>query len=185
MIVSDCAGASARTTSTTTPRHFDTLLNAGQVLLRQGNTSAAQQLFEQAIDQQPRSAVARYDLGVLFAQEAKNSEALEEYGRALARDPHYVPALYNEATIVSGKTPLKAMKLYRQVIRLQPDSATALLNLGLLELVAPHEQFLGIVDLRHALKLDPTLASHIPASVAAQVESPPHPKAPVPKVSTP
>jgi Tfp pilus assembly protein PilF len=179
MTVCSCAGASAPAQSSTAHR-FDALLGSGRLLLQQGNTNGARQLFEQAVEMEPRSAIARYDLGVLFAQEGRNSQALTEYRLALARDPHYVPALYNEATIVSPKTPFKAMALYRKVIRLQPDSATALLNLGLLEVAAPHEEILGIVDLRHALKLEPALASSIPASVRSQVESQGHATVPSP-----
>ena len=161
------------------------MLGAGRTLLQDGNTNGAKQLFEQAAQKEPRNPAPRYDLGVLYAQEGKGTKALDEYHAALALNSHYVPALYNEAIIMSAKTPFKAMKLYREIVRLQPNAPTALLNLGLLELAAPHEQFLAVVDLRHAYQLDPALASHIPQSVQTQVESPPKVNVPPAKGSVP
>ncbi len=156
--------------------------------MRQGNASGAKQLFEQAVGIEPKSAVARYDVGVVDQAEGEAKQALDAYRQAVSRDPRFPPALYNEATVLSATAPLRAMALYRKVIVLQPDSPTALLNLGLLELGFKSMQILAITDLRHAIRLEPSLQSSIPPSVQAEMAAKPKvtvPKVTVPKVTVP
>jgi tetratricopeptide (TPR) repeat protein len=79
--------------------------------------------------------------------------------------------LYNEAVALSGTDRAQAISLYQEVISLQPDSPTALLNLGLLDF-GTGRRSQGKVLLRRAVKLEPSLESKIPASIHAEVAAP-------------
>src|SRR5205085_5791540 len=108
-------------------------VGAGVQLLRSGNIGAAEQLFQQAIAKRPNDPVGYYDLGVAYQQQGQVRRARRAYRLAINRNPHYVPALFNEAVLISGYDKPTAIFLYRQVISIKPDSPSALLNLGLLE----------------------------------------------------
>lgn len=146
----------------------NTLLAAGIKLQQEGNANAARQLFEQVLDKQPSNFYAHYNLGVLDQQAKDTASALREYGAALAINPNYVPALFNQATIVAVNDPTAAIETYRRVIALQPHAPTAYLNLGLLE--ATHgEMAQGIKDLNTALHQDPSLGPQVPPALLKKV----------------
>jgi tetratricopeptide (TPR) repeat protein len=128
-------------------------------------------LFQQAIQADPRNPIGYYNLGVVDQTERDVGAALREYRLAVEADPRYVPALYNEAVALSGTDRAQAISLYQQVISLQPDSPTALLNLGLLDFGTGRPSQ-GKVLLRRAVKLEPSLESKIPASIHAEVAAP-------------
>jgi Tfp pilus assembly protein PilF len=163
--VGACGSSHGSTSSPTSrPASFETLIAAGTLLLRQGNTNAAQQLFQQATEKNPDNAIGYYDMGVAYQQGGRTTQALQSYREAVGHDSRYVPALYNEATIVTTTDAAQAMVLYRRVIAIQPDAPTALLNLGLLEATA-NQTKQAIADLRQAIKLEPSLASRVPVSL--------------------
>lgn len=163
-----CGGSSKPTTSTGSA-DYGTLVGAGVTLLRQGNPGAAEQLFRQAIPKRPRNPVGYYDLGVAYERAGDARDAVIEYEHALRVDARYAPALFNQAVIIAPRNPPTAMFLYRRVIHLQPDSATAYLNLGLLEIGTRALHRRGVRDLTRAVHLDPALRSRVPASLRAQL----------------
>ncbi len=162
------SGHGSASSPTSSPASFETLIDAGRLLLQQGNTNAAQQLFEQAINRSPDMPVGYYDLGVVYQQEGQTAQALQSYRQAVGDNHSYVPALYNEAVIVTDSNASQAMALYRKIIAIQPDAPTALLNLGLLEATA-NQTADAVSDVRQAVKLEPSLASRVPASLKAKV----------------
>jgi tetratricopeptide (TPR) repeat protein len=163
-LLSACSGASNGAANAKPA----TLLAAGIAAERQGNANAARQLFQQVLDKDSGNVFAHYNLGVLAQQRKDIQTALTEYGKALASNPNYVPALYNQATIYATTDASLAMATYRQVIQLQPHAPTAYLNLGLLEAAAGlHGK--AVADLTKALRQDPTLAQGIPHKLLADV----------------
>jgi Tfp pilus assembly protein PilF len=171
--LSACSGsgrASGDSATTTPADYFQTLIHAGMHLLRQGNSSAAEQLFQQAIRRDPDSPVGYYDLGVVYQEQGQSSQALHQYKLAIHANPRYISALYNGAVIIAGQNPQQAMSLYRRIVAIQPDSPTALLNLGLLE-AKTNDDTRAVGDLREAVKLDPGLSSKVPTPLRAQVHS--------------
>ena len=154
----------------TTTASYATLVGAGASLLARGDTNAAAQLFHQAIAKDPTLAVAYYDLGVVDQQLGDRPSALHQYDLALVRDRSYTPALYNEAVLYAAHDAPLAIFYYRQVIRLKPDSPTALLNLGLLENLKKPTRPLAVRDLRRALALDPALGKQLPDAVLSEVQ---------------
>jgi tetratricopeptide (TPR) repeat protein len=169
--VGACSSGHGSTSSpTSSPASFETLINAGRLLQGQGNTNAAQQLFQQAINRNPDNPIGYYDLGVIYQQEGQTAQALQSYRQATGDDRSYVPALYNEAIIVTNSNASQAMVLYRRIIAVQPDAPTALLNLGLLE-ATDNQTADAVSDLRQAVKLESSLAARVPASLKAKVSA--------------
>jgi Tfp pilus assembly protein PilF len=161
--------ASSTSSSIVTAASFDKLIGAGITLLGEGNVDGAFKLFRRAVASDPASPLGYYNLGVVYQKEDDPAQAVDEYDNALVEDPSYVPAIYNKAVIYGSAQPQQAMNLYRRVLALQPHSPTALLNLGLLEVVTNGMEQQGIIDLRHAVVLDPSLRAHIPPFLRARV----------------
>src|ERR1700722_18395327 len=87
---------------------FSVDIGAGQAVFNRGNFNAAQQLFQRALQLQPSSPLAHYDLGTTYGAEGQTDSALEQYALALRSDPNYWPALYNQATIEAVHDPALA-----------------------------------------------------------------------------
>jgi tetratricopeptide (TPR) repeat protein len=171
--LSGCSGSghpSGDSATTSPARYSRTLIAAGVLLLRQGNSNAAEQLFQQAIRREPSSPAGHYNLGVVYEEQGQSSQALRQYQLAIRANPRFVSALYNEAVVIASRNPQQAISLYHRVIAIQPDSPSAFFNLGLLEVKA-NDGSQAIKDLRQAVRLYPGLASKIPAPLRAQVRS--------------
>lgn len=152
-----------------------TTLAAGSAALHQRNFPAAEQLFMQVIRRQPRQVAGYYDLGLAYQAQHDYRDALRSYAKAQAVNGRFVPAIYNRAVLCSQSDPGLAMFLYRVVISIQPDSPTAYLNLGLLEAQQnPKQPDLAEDLLTKAMRLEPSLASRIPASLRASLAKADH-----------
>jgi tetratricopeptide (TPR) repeat protein len=166
--VAACGGG-----STQAPRQpVSTLLAAGSAALRQGDYTAAEQLFTQAVTRDPKQVAGYYDLGVTYQDEHNDRDALKAYAKAQALDPRFVPVIYNRAVLYSANDPQLAIFLYRKAISLQRDSPSAYLNLGLLEATqGPQLRRQAEKDLAMAVQLAPSLAGRIPGPLRAGLPS--------------
>jgi Flp pilus assembly protein TadD len=105
----------------------------GNVFLASGDLQRAAQEFREASRLNPKSAGARYNLGLVFARLSNSQRARHEFQEALLLDPKFAPA-YN-ALGVSYKRAgqfSKADAAFEQAIRLNPQYAEAKNNLGTL-----------------------------------------------------
>lgn len=168
-----CAVAACGSSSTSLPRaSIATTLAAGQAALSQRDYWAAQQLFLQVVKRDPRNVAAYYNLGVAYQDQHDVRDALRAYAHAQALDQNFVPVIFNRAVLYARTDPQLAMFLYRKAISLQHDSPTAYLNLGLLEAAqGPQLRKLAESDLAMAVKLEPSLSSHIPSSLRADLST--------------
>jgi tetratricopeptide (TPR) repeat protein len=137
------------------------LIGAGVAAQRQGHVQDAIALFAQALERNPRSAVAHFDRGVVEQRIGRSGAALTDYDAAISISPNYVAALYNEATMYGGVDPARAIVLYQQVTRLQPTDAAAWLNLGLLQ-VQLHQRAAATISLATALHNDASFLTRVP-----------------------
>jgi Tfp pilus assembly protein PilF len=160
-----CGGGSKNaSTSTSTPKvSFSVLIGAGRDLLRQGNTSGAEQLFARAVARQQNNPVGHYDLGVVLQRLGDDRGALRQYRLAVAHDSRYTPALYNEAVLIAPRDPALAIYYYRRIVAIKPNASTAFLNLGLLQAATGWPRKTVLTSLRRAVSLDPRLRANIPA----------------------
>jgi Flp pilus assembly protein TadD len=139
--------------------------------LSQGLSAKAAGHSQQAIDDfnaaaaaNPTDPIPYYDLGVMYQQVENNqTQAANEYNKALLADATYKPALYNLAILDTTTNPPVAINLYDQLLRMNPNDANVLFNLGLL-LHSHGQTALGQADVTKADLLNPALKSRIPAN---------------------
>lgn len=130
-----------------------------------GKTQEAIKDFNAAVAKDPTSAIAYYDLGVVYQQLVNDpTSAANAYNKALLANPNYKPALFNLAILQTQSDPASAITTYNQVLKLSPNDANTLFNLGLL-LIAQNQTLQGHADLKKAISIDPTLAKRVPAGI--------------------
>jgi Tfp pilus assembly protein PilF len=139
-------------------------VSAGLTAQSQGRIDDAREDYRQALAHDPRNKFAYFNLGTLDQQAGHDGLAVADYEAALEADGNFVPALYNLAILITPSDPSTAVTLYQRAIQAQPDDASAHLNLGFLlhNLGRDAEAMLEFAD---AVRLDPTLASRIPAAL--------------------
>ena len=72
--------------------------------------------------------------------------------------------MFNLATLEASSNPQNAITLYNQLLKLKPNDANVLFNLGLL-LIAQNQPVTGHADLKKAISLDPSLSSRVPKGI--------------------
>jgi tetratricopeptide (TPR) repeat protein len=105
-----------------------------------------------------RNTLAHYDLGLALANQGRPDEALVQYRKALAIDPHHVNAQTNVAIIFMTRGQFgEAMALYRSALKSDPRSAE--LHNNMAYALACQGRFPeAIPEYQKALELDPRCA---------------------------
>ncbi len=137
------------------------LLDAGLKAQHEHRLAAADADYLAVLKLDRLNQAAWYDLGVVAQEQGYSINAEHNYRQAIAADPHYVPALYNLATVVAATSPSAAVGLYEEVITLAPRNAAAHFNLGLSE-ESLGNAVEGRAQIAEAVKLRPSLASQVP-----------------------
>jgi tetratricopeptide (TPR) repeat protein len=140
-----------------------------------GRTSEAADDYRKALALDPRNKFAYFDLGVIDQGAGRNSSAELEYRTALQFDANFAEALYNLAVLRAQAAPAEAADLYRRVTAVKPGFADAHLNLGFL-LISMGQKTEGKAELDRAVAIRPSLASRVPANIAATPSPTPTPK---------
>jgi len=116
------------------PRNADALHLMGSVRGRQGLTSEAIRLMEQAIEASPRVSIYHNNLGNLKTTAGDIAGAEESYRRAIRMDRKNADAHLNLGKLLNGQSRLKeARECFLASLRLAPKSAEAHMSLGRLE----------------------------------------------------
>ena len=126
-----------------------------------GDLAAAKNDYEEAIRLDGNNLFAHYDLGTVDDRQGAKTDAVREYQTALTIDPNFTQALFNLAIDTASSDPQGAEALYRKALSLQPDWATAWLNLGFV-LQSEGKAAEAKADWAKAVSLDASLASRIP-----------------------
>lgn len=88
-------------------------------------------LFTQALQVNPRSAIAHGKLGTALAQQGEYQEAIAHYRAAIQLRPNYVSAHNNLGQVYYKQGNLtEAIARYRTALRIEPDRAEVHVNLG-------------------------------------------------------
>ena len=106
---------------------------SGNVLFEQGDLKGAEDRFRQALELDPNSAGARYDLGLVLARSNDREGAKRELQKAIALDPK-LPLAYNtlgHIYLAEGHVP-EAKAALERAIRINPQYAEAKNSLGTL-----------------------------------------------------
>ena len=159
------AAACSSSPSSNPSSEADSLVSQGLTAESHGQVQQAVSDFNAAVVKNPSSAIPYYDLGVVY-QEKLNEPSLAqtEYNKATLADSSYRPALFNLATLETSSNPQNAINLYNELLKLKPNDANVLFNLGLL-LIAQNQSLTGQADLKKAISLDPSLASRVPKGI--------------------
>jgi tetratricopeptide (TPR) repeat protein len=98
---------------------------------RQGNTAAAEEHWARAVRADPRSFDAHFNLGLLFLEGQRFSEAESALRRALALSPNHVGVLNSLGNLLAATKRFdEARDAYEQVLAQQPLHTDAQSNLG-------------------------------------------------------
>jgi len=105
--------------------------NLGTVYWRQGDASAAEREWQQALRQNPKNVVTLNNLGLLCTEQARLSEAVDYLNRAIALKPTYAHAHINLGiTYQAMSQPDRALAEFRTAVALAPLNTDARYQLG-------------------------------------------------------
>jgi len=126
------AAHSPQTVFNTPPKTGDELQAEARQLSQQGQPAQARELLEQAITQNPRSAVAHNDLGVVAYQLGDLVAAQAAYEQAVRLDPANSNFRKNLADLyfVAVDRPDDAIQIYLELFRQNPRDIEVLAALG-------------------------------------------------------
>jgi tetratricopeptide (TPR) repeat protein len=120
-----------------------------------GHQAEAIEEYRQAIQINPRYALARLDLGAALARQQEFAEAGQQFAEALRLAPENAMVHNNLAAALAAQGQFEpALEHYQQALRLAPDYADAHRNLGKLLLVQGRYDE-AIQHYREALRLAP------------------------------
>jgi Flp pilus assembly protein TadD len=106
-------------------------LSLGKALRRQGKIEEALDQYRRAIEIEPTSFKAHYNVANVLSDQQRTPEALEHYQEAVRLDPEFVPARYNLANaLLAVGRPEQALSEYRETVRLDAQHHKARNNLG-------------------------------------------------------
>ena len=103
------------------------LLKQALAFHQTGNLGDAERLYLQLMRAVPQDATAPHLLGVVRAQQGRNSEALELMGKALKLKPHAPEVLSNYANVLKTQGRFsEALANYDKALKAKPDYVAAL-----------------------------------------------------------
>ncbi len=126
------------------PENDRALVNLGVDLADAGRLPESAQAYANALRINPRAVDAEHNLGLVLARMGRPDQAIIHYRNALRLSPDYIPAHAALANLLvkTKATIPDAITEFAALVRLQPDSAEAHLNLGKAYIVdEQHAQF--------------------------------------------
>jgi Tfp pilus assembly protein PilF len=154
-------GVAACGPSGTPAQQASTLVTQGLQAQLSGDLATAGADYKKAIQLDQSNKFAHYDLGTVYDQQGNKTGALQEYQTTLIIDPNFANALFNTAVDTATSDPASAELLYRKVLQLQPNNASAWLNIGFV-LQTEGSAAGARADWAKAVQLNPSLASRLP-----------------------
>jgi tetratricopeptide (TPR) repeat protein len=96
--------------------------NLGNMLMRQGRLTEAEEHFQEALQQMPEYAQAHNNLGILRQHQGLTNEALLAFQKAVEYDTNYLEAHFNIATAYQRMNQReKCIAELRETLRINPD----------------------------------------------------------------
>jgi len=106
------------------PDNFDALHMIGTIYVQIGNYNHAIKYIKQALQINPKSAIANYNLGVAFRDNELLDEALTYYQKAIDLNPTFAESYYNLGYIFLKKGHLdEAINCYQKIVQINHDIA--------------------------------------------------------------
>ena len=113
------------------PDHFESLVYSGISASEEGDAPTAEGLLKRAIDPKPEAFLPHFALGALYANGGRWGDAERELRRAIEAAP-VISAQVLLGTVLREKGELgRAIQVFEEARRTQPDSEEAVFQLGL------------------------------------------------------
>ena len=158
--VTGCTSSSGSTAN----ESANQLVLNGLAAEKAGNVNQAFTDYMAAAAKDPHNKYAHYDLGYVYQQQGKVSNASSEYRKTLLIDPTFAAAVYNLGVLETPVDPATAISYFQQDLALEPNNASSNFDLGLL-LIKQGETTEGYKFLETGLKLNPSLSTAVPPGV--------------------
>ena len=113
------------------PRNFRTYANLGEAYRDRGLYEQAASVLSRAIELAPQYPDAHMDLALTYASMDRLDDAIAEARRRVALLPDFEGTVNLGAFLLNAGRPQEALPVLRQAVQLKPDSAEALIDLGL------------------------------------------------------
>ncbi len=105
------------------PDHLDSLIGLGDVHLAAGETEAAVESYQKAI-QTREDARAHHGLGIAFARQNKGQEAADEFQRSISLNPQAFGSYVALGNLLAGAGALdRAERAFRSALSLREDAS--------------------------------------------------------------
>ncbi len=110
----------------------DDLVKSGNEARKNGNYTLAVDLFNRAIEADPKSKVAWNDLGIVYMNDQKDELAINAFQKQIAINPYHYNAYDNLGRVYLRERKYdEAEKWFRKQLEIQPLHQHALTNLGI------------------------------------------------------
>jgi superkiller protein 3 len=127
----------------------------GITLVEQTQLKEAESSFRKALELDPNYAEARVNLGLVYHQEGKPDQAINELNQAIRINPNLVEAHFNLGVLQQAKGQLDlAIASYTTATRLDPNNAAAFYNLGV-ALRSKGRETEATIAYKEAIRLNP------------------------------
>jgi tetratricopeptide (TPR) repeat protein len=147
-----------RRTEAETRAHYSALLTQGDKNSKDGNYDKAVATLTEAIQLDPKNALAYTGRGIAYGKNGDNDRAIADYNEALKIDPSSAAAFYNRGIAYGQQTNYdRAISDFNEAIRIDPKYVSAYRNRGLAyERKGNSER--ALADFNKAVELDPKYA---------------------------
>jgi Flp pilus assembly protein TadD len=133
----------------------DDLVKSGNEARKNGNYTLAVDLFNRAIEADPKSKVAWNDLGIVYMNDQKDELAINAFQKQVAINPYHYNAYDNLGRVYLRERKYdEAEKWFRKQLEIQPLHQHALTNLGIAYLET-HKYEEALPELEKAASLAP------------------------------
>ncbi len=124
--------------------------------LRKNDPKQAIVLFKKALQLDPRSVRAHFQLGLVLTSQKDYAAAIESYQKAIALNPKFPDSFFNLGFVYAvSKNYVKAEEMYDRTVALKPDYLDeALFNLALIQGKQDKKEQ-SLANLKKALTVNP------------------------------
>ena len=109
------------------------LLQVGIQRANQKDWTGATTTFQDVLAINPGNVYALYNLGVIDQTKGNSGAAIGFYKQALRESKNYTPAMYNMAILLEKPDPQQALRLYQQIVAINPQASTAYLRMAFVQ----------------------------------------------------
>jgi tetratricopeptide (TPR) repeat protein len=147
------------------------LLQVGIQRANQKDWAGATTTFQDVLAINPGNVYALYNLGVIDQTKGNPAVAIGYYKQALTVAKNYTPAMYNMAILLEKPDPQQALRLYQQIVGINPQASTAYLRMAFVQ-AQLGETSAAQASYAKAIAIEPSLGKYPLPSKATATATP-------------